>query len=102
MGCAEERGPACSKWQDVIMTIAFLKRLYSTLPVIAEELGQPVEPWWRGIMLEHLPPYPRATRLIRLFPVWRKTAGAGSASFRGLRGKGDGLYLLPTITRRTR
>lgn len=28
MGCAEERGPACSRWQNVIMTIAFLKRLY--------------------------------------------------------------------------
>ena len=58
MGCAEEKGPACTKWQDVIMTIAFLKRLYSTLPVIAEELGQPVEAWWTD-MYEHLPDYTR-------------------------------------------
>ena len=35
MGCAEGRGPACSRWKNVIMTVAFLKRLYSTLPVIA-------------------------------------------------------------------
>ena len=58
MGCAEERGPACSSFQDVIMTIAFLKRLYSTLPVLALELGENVEPWWQE-MYDHLPAYPR-------------------------------------------
>jgi hypothetical protein len=31
MGCAEERGPACSKWKDPIMAIAFVSaRMYCT------------------------------------------------------------------------
>jgi hypothetical protein len=32
--------------------------------------------------------WPRRDPIIRLFPVWRKTAGAGPASFHGLRAKG--------------
>ena len=32
--------------------------------------------------------WPRHDPILRLFPVWRYAAGAGSASFRGLRAKG--------------
>lgn len=59
MGCAREAGPACKHWQDPIMTIAFLKRLYSTLPVMAKELNEPVEQWWTEVYT-HLPEYTRA------------------------------------------
>ena len=58
MGCAREAGPACKHWQDPIMTIAFLKRLYSTLPVLAQELGEPAEQWWSEVYT-HLPSYTR-------------------------------------------
>ena len=40
------------------MTIAFLKRLYSTLPVLAQELGEPAEQWWKEDYT-HLPSYTR-------------------------------------------
>ena len=60
MGCAEEHGPGCSRWQNPIISIAFLKRLFATLPQLSAELGQPTEPWWSDVY-EHLPPYRTAT-----------------------------------------
>ena len=60
MGCAEEHGPGCSRWQNPIISIAFLKRLFATLPQLSSELGQPTEPWWSDVY-EHLPPYRTAT-----------------------------------------
>lgn len=58
MGCAREAGPACKHWEDPIMTIAFLKRLYSTLPVLSRELDEPIEQWWSEVYT-HLPEYTR-------------------------------------------
>ena len=60
MGCAEEHGPGCSRWQNPIISIAFLKRLFATLPQLSEELAQPTEPWWSEVYV-HLPPYRTAT-----------------------------------------
>ena len=35
MGCSRGQGPGCSWWQDPIMSIAFVKRLFATLPTLA-------------------------------------------------------------------
>ena len=56
MGCGRQQGPACSRFKNVMMTIAFLKRLFSTLPTLATDLGLEPEPWWMDIAT-HLPPY---------------------------------------------
>lgn len=60
MGCSEERGAGCSRWQNPIISIAFLKRLFATLPQLSAELGVPPEPWWEEVR-DHLPPYTAMT-----------------------------------------
>ena len=30
MGCGEERGPACTKFKNVMMSVGFVKRLFAT------------------------------------------------------------------------
>ena len=46
MGCGLQQGPACSHFKNVIMTIAFLHRLFATLPSLAADLGLKGQPWW--------------------------------------------------------
>ena len=58
MGCGRGEGPACTHFKNVIMTVGFLKRLFATLPAMADELGLASQGWWQEVS-GHLPRYSR-------------------------------------------
>ena len=64
MGCSRGSGSGCSWWQDPIMSIAFVKRLFATLPILARELSAAEEQWWEEFG-DHLPAYNSAEYLLR-------------------------------------